>query len=185
MSTSVSVIFAVSNKGIFAKIETIEIGNNSLIPKTAIIIPQVKNLCCQTFVIFSSLVALITALSNDKLISKILNTNTTNIEKYVQFFRDFRENSEITDFSHLTQIEEIENLDRETQIFEFLMMGFRLLDGPNAEDFFSRFGENIENYVKEPLSRWQKKNLAVCTENKYALNQQGLLLLNSFMQELF
>lgn len=118
-------------------------------------------------------------------VANLRYTNTTNIEKYVQFFRDFRENSEISDFFHLAQIEEIENLDRETQIFEFLMMGFRLLDGPNAEYFYSRFGENIEKYVKEPLSRWQKKNLAVCTENKYALNQQGLLLLNSFMQELF
>ncbi len=118
-------------------------------------------------------------------VNSLRYTNTTNIEKYVQFFKDFKENGENKDFLQFLQIEETEKLDRETQIFEFLMMGFRLLAGPNGEEFYERFGEKIEKYVEKPLLKWQKNNLAVCTKNKFALNRQGLLLLNSFMHELF
>ena len=50
---------------------TIIIGNNNLIPKTAINIPIVKNIFCQYSLIFFNTVAFTTALSNDKLISKI------------------------------------------------------------------------------------------------------------------
>ena len=56
--------------------ETTRMGNKNLIPKTAIKIPQVKNLCCQMCVICSSFIAFMTALSKDKLTSRMLNTQT-------------------------------------------------------------------------------------------------------------
>ena len=63
-----------------ANIETTAIGNNNLIPKTAIKIPQVKKRCCHFGDIFSNFVALITALSKDKLTSKIDKMNAINTQ---------------------------------------------------------------------------------------------------------
>ena len=63
------------------KIETMQIGNNKRMPNTAIKIPQVKNLCCHSLLIFSSFVALITALSKDKLVSNIAKNITINNAK--------------------------------------------------------------------------------------------------------
>ena len=50
-----------------------------LIPKTAIAIPRVKNLCCHFVSIFFNTVAFTTALSNDKETSNIHNMRTINI----------------------------------------------------------------------------------------------------------
>lgn len=54
-------------------------GKIILIPKTAIAIPRVKNLCCHFVSIFLSTVAFTTALSNDREISNAHNINTMNI----------------------------------------------------------------------------------------------------------
>ena len=64
----------------FANIATTTSGNKNLIPNTAIKIPQVINLCRHFSDIPSSFIALTTALSNDKLISKTASTNAINIQ---------------------------------------------------------------------------------------------------------
>ena len=64
----------------FANIETTNIGNKNLIPKTAIKIPQVKNLILHLWLIFSSFIALTTALSKDRLTSKIPRTIAMNTQ---------------------------------------------------------------------------------------------------------
>jgi len=60
-------------------IATIINGNSILIPNTAIAIPRVKNLCCHFASIFFNIVALTTALSNDKEISNTHRINTMKI----------------------------------------------------------------------------------------------------------
>ena len=53
-------------------------GSKNLTPKTAMIMPQVKNLCCHLGVILSRTTAFTTALSKDKVTSKTLKKNTIN-----------------------------------------------------------------------------------------------------------
>jgi hypothetical protein len=62
-----------ANGLIHANIATIANGKIIRMPKTAINIPQVKNLFCQTGVISTNLLALTIALSKDKAISKAAN----------------------------------------------------------------------------------------------------------------
>lgn len=64
---------------IFHTIATIINGNNILIPKTAMAIPRVRNLCCHFGVIFFNTVAFTTALSNDNDISNIPKMRTMKI----------------------------------------------------------------------------------------------------------
>ena len=61
-------------------IATIAIGKTKRIPKTAIAMPHVKKRMRHLWVIFSSLVALITALSNDRLTSSAVITSAVNIK---------------------------------------------------------------------------------------------------------
>lgn len=59
-------------------IATMISGKMTLMPKTAIAIPRVRNLCCRLGSIFFSTVALTTALSNDNEVSNIHRTRTIN-----------------------------------------------------------------------------------------------------------
>ena len=78
---------------------------------------------------------------------------------------------------------ERETLTPDIQKFEYLMMGFRTLEGADAEEFRRRFGEDIS--VIEPVfSKWSRKGLAHKTKSRLALNKDGLLLLNCFLQEI-
>ena len=79
--------------------------------------------------------------------------------------------------------EERETLTPDIQKFEYLMMGFRTLEGADAEEFKRRFSEDIS--VIEPVfSKWCRKGLAHKTKSRLALNKDGLLLLNCFLQEI-
>ena len=79
--------------------------------------------------------------------------------------------------------EEKELLTADIQKFEFLMMGFRTLEGVDISEYKSRFGGDIS--VIEPVfSEWCRKGLAQTTKEGWALNKEGLLLLNCFLKEI-
>jgi coproporphyrinogen III oxidase-like Fe-S oxidoreductase len=77
----------------------------------------------------------------------------------------------------------IEELDAGTLIKESLLMGFRLLQGPNAVLFKRRFGKSIEEFIPETLSSFGQRGLL--QGGRIALNAEGLLLLNTFLVSAF
>ncbi len=79
--------------------------------------------------------------------------------------------------------EEHEMLPPEIQQFEYLMMSFRILDGADAVEFEKRFGKSID-LIEPVFSNWCRRGLAEKTGSRYALNKQGLLLLNRFLEEI-
>lgn len=79
--------------------------------------------------------------------------------------------------------EEREMLQPEIQQFEYLMMAFRTLDGVDAVEFETRFGKSID-LIEPVFSSWCRRGLAEKTGSRYALNKQGLLLLNRFLEEI-
>lgn len=113
-------------------------------------------------------------------------TNTCSIKNYENFWLDFNPESEIPE-----SICQVEKIDLQTQEFEWLMMGFRLLEGVCSEEFKKRFGKSLEERigVKDGLFfEWSKKHLArSCKKDGktfYALNERGLMLLNLFLESL-
>lgn len=113
-------------------------------------------------------------------------TNTCSIKNYENFWLDFNPESEIPE-----SIRQVEKIDLQTQEFEWLMMGFRLLEGVCSEEFKKRFGKSLEEKigVKDGLFfEWSKKHLARSYKKDgktfYALNERGLMLLNLFLESL-
>ncbi|SJZ41500.1 oxygen-independent coproporphyrinogen-3 oxidase [Treponema berlinense] len=113
-------------------------------------------------------------------------TNTCSIKNYENFWLDFNPESEIPE-----SIRQVEKIDLQTQEFEWIIMGFRLLEGVCSEEFKKRFGKSLEERigVKDGLFfEWSKKHLARSYKKDgktfYALNERGLMLLNLFLESL-
>ena len=98
-------------------------------------------------------------------------TNTRNIDDYLH--RDFSDQEE----KLILNLEECMN--------EYLMMGFRTLNGINPSVFYERFGIPLSNRIEPFFTTWQNNQKAVITpDGNYALNRNGLLFLNTFLMEI-
>jgi oxygen-independent coproporphyrinogen-3 oxidase len=71
---------------------------------------------------------------------------------------------------------------------EYLMMGFRTLRGVNASEYEHRFNATLDTDIGNIFTSWQKKKLAqkhtVNGNEFWALNTEGLLWLNKFLEEI-
>ena len=112
-------------------------------------------------------------------------TNITNIEDYISFWSKYDSESSFVDTSSVELVEEI---DLDTQIFEFFMMGLRTLKGVAYEDFVQRFNMPFPDKFLNIFNKWQKKGLSDCEKisekTYYYLNSEGIMFLNEFLQEL-
>lgn len=122
-----------------------------------------------------------TEYSGEKALRK---TNTTETKKYIEYWN-----------KGLYSEEEVvvkEEVDAETSSFEFFMMGLRTLKGVTEADYKKFFSAEIPDNIKNLFLDLQKKNLAVVEEVKnkssittrYALNKEGILFLNSFLEQI-
>ncbi|MBR0487464.1 MAG: radical SAM family heme chaperone HemW [Treponema sp.] len=112
-------------------------------------------------------------------------TNRTDVQKYIDFWS--RLDSDKNEF----ELCEVEKLDKETQIFEYLMMGFRMLRGVSSKAFAERFGVSLEKRIGVEVGvfdEWKKNRLARKTSVQgdiyYSLNKKGITLLNLFLEQL-
>ena len=85
----------------------------------------------------------------------------------------------------------VELLDAETRQFEFLMMGLRLREGVSSAEFKRRFpdcGKSLEEiigYEDGLFRKWMDEGLAAeLFPKQYALTEDGIMLLNRFLEEL-
>ncbi|MGL4987355.1 MAG: radical SAM family heme chaperone HemW [Treponemataceae bacterium] len=109
--------------------------------------------------------------------------NTTDIQQWQIFF------SQKPSFENIKTVQEIEKLEVNTQIFEYLMMGFRKLEGICAQTFFQRFNQPIEDFIEPLFSQWIQQKRACktiyCDQTFYHLTEDGILFLNQFLVLLF
>ncbi len=112
-------------------------------------------------------------------------TNTTSIKKY----EDFWLNNVPEKRGELSEIQDVEFISKETEVFEYLMMGFRLLDGVCAEDFNNRFNLKLEERIGANdgvFADWKKRGVAktsvVNGKTYYSLTGRGIMLLNQFLE---
>jgi coproporphyrinogen III oxidase-like Fe-S oxidoreductase len=76
-----------------------------------------------------------------------------------------------------------EALDSLTLMKETCLMGFRYREGPDPLLFARRFRRDIRKCIPDTLARWRARGLL--RPDKIALNQEGLLLLDSFLAGCF
>lgn len=122
-------------------------------------------------------------------------TNTTDIASYNAFWHE-RAPHDAQDLPRA-----VERLDTPTQCFEYLMMGFRTMQGVSSADYCARFGTSLEQRIGAEngvFADWKKRGLArkakktrltadgsAYTDTYYALTRRGILLLNRFLEELW
>ncbi len=107
-------------------------------------------------------------------------TNVADIKKYILFWKkaDGSKNAPGAE----------EKLSLETQSFEFFMMGLRTLIGVSREDYKRRFGADFSGKFVAVFERWMKKDLCcvkeIDGEHFYSMNENGILFLNRFLEEI-
>ncbi|MGI5057733.1 radical SAM family heme chaperone HemW [Treponema pectinovorum] len=126
-------------------------------------------------------------------------TNTLNIKKYEDFWKNFQSNQNLdAEKKNLQEIEQkiesvrnVEKISKNDEIFEYLMMGFRMKKGVSSQKFFKRFGLNLEEKIgveNGVFFEWKERKLASVFKTEddtfYALNKKGLMLLNRFLESI-
>ena len=81
-----------------------------------------------------------------------------------------------------------ENISTETARFEFFMMGLRTAKGVDRFRFKSIFNTDFSQKTLELFEQWINKGLAAVKKDEdgefYSLTQQGLLFLNTFLEQI-
>ena len=115
-------------------------------------------------------------------------TNTKNLKKYIDVWNNFSENAFIKTDDIERDVETVETIDIRTSIFEFFMMGMRKLSGISSVQFKKIFGQNLPKSFVCAAKKWQKKGLCdvlnIDQDVVYRLNSEGILFLNSFLEEI-
>ena len=66
---------------------------------------------------------------------------------------------------------------------EFMLLGFRLMEGVSPEEFFLRFGERMEDLFADHLNKLSAKGLIVHDHGRYRLSDRGLDYANEVFRE--
>ena len=85
---------------------------------------------------------------------------------------------------HYDYYETIENIDKKNHINEFLMLGFRKIEGINTKTFYNIFNENFENLFDKGLKFYQSMGLINKINDNYFLTDNGLDLSNTIISDL-
>lgn len=131
-------------------------------------------------------------------------TNTTDIQKYIKFWKDdfARNNFTPNDFvpndkekivipdcdKKLLDVCKIEKIDLHDSIFEYFMMGLRKVSGISEQNFYNKFKKKIPEEIIRLFEKWKKKGHAeILIEEdgrRFFLTKEGLLFLNRFLEEI-
>ena len=65
------------------------------------------------------------------------------------------------------------------------MMAFRLVEGLDIDRFYKYFAIDICFIIPKTIKNWKEKKLLKIDKNSVTLEENGLLLLNSFLCEAF
>lgn len=99
-------------------------------------------------------------------------------------WKDFKTYFKYIDNNKLP-IEEIDIISREMEIAEYSILGLRLTEGINREDFYNRFNIKIEEVYGEILEKHEKDNLLKINKDRIKLTNKGLNLANLVFVDLF
>lgn len=111
-------------------------------------------------------------------------TNTLSIPEYQKYFLNCNTDEPVPE----NFPRKIECIDKETQEFEYIMMGLRMVKGVCREDFAARFGKDFSPDFIRMFDKWKSKKLAFNEvrdgKSFFTLGKSGILFLNSFLEEI-
>ena len=125
---------------------------------------------------------------DSSLVAAVRWNNNPNVKAYVDYWLKDRDACGHSDAERPCTVE---FLDAETRQFEFFMMGLRLREGVSSAEFKRRFpdcGKSLEEiigYEDGLFRKWMDEGLAAeFFPQQYALTEDGIMLLNRFLEEL-
>ena len=78
----------------------------------------------------------------------------------------------------------IETISFENEVKDFLLMGLRLKEGIDKENFFQRFGFSFDSLMYDTIKKFS--NFVACnSEKKFSLTDEGLNFLSAFLVDAF
>lgn len=86
-------------------------------------------------------------------------------------------------FSYQTLVAGRERLERKGIMGETMMMGLRMLEGINLQNFKKRFGVELKSIYSDTISQLLKNNLIVFDDRNLKLTHKGLLFYNDVSSE--
>jgi len=101
-------------------------------------------------------------------------SNTENLENYIEFIKNKKINNIIS-------INEIQ--DREIKAKEFMMLGFRKIEGVSISEFERRFRINPLFYFRFEISKLEENELIEVDLDNIKLTKKGLDLANKVFEE--
>ncbi|MDY6065105.1 MAG: radical SAM family heme chaperone HemW [Finegoldia sp.] len=79
---------------------------------------------------------------------------------------------------------EKEYIDREKEVFEYVIMNMRLKDGINLDYFYKKFAINFYHENKNLIEAWLDRNLIRFEKENLAFTDEGFYISNSFFRDL-
>lgn len=76
-------------------------------------------------------------------------------------------------------------LTKKEQIEEFILMGFRLLEGINITQFNKRFNTSFKDLFKKNIEYYQSNNMLLINSNNIKITNKGLNILNIILINFF
>lgn len=77
-----------------------------------------------------------------------------------------------------------EYIEKDMEMAEYLIMGLRLIQGISKEDFYNRFGVEIEKVYGHVLKKYEKQKLLYIDEERVRFTSKGLDLSNVVLVDL-
>lgn len=102
--------------------------------------------------------------------SNINHKRFWNYNKFSEYFTALREEK--------FPVSGEEYIDREMEIAEYVIMGLRLIDGVNKNDFRNRFGQEIEDVYSDVIDEYVNQKLLLIEDNNIKFTDRGLDLSN-------
>lgn len=110
-------------------------------------------------------------------------TNTKDINKYIDFWDKACDFTNANIKASIPQV--LEEVNKNTSIFEYFMMGLRTKNGVSVPDYENIFNQKFPSKVIEILKKWNKKGMCVIeNEVHFYLNEKGMLFLNALLEEI-
>lgn len=101
-------------------------------------------------------------------------SNTENLEKYIELIK----NKKINDIININEIQ-----NREIKAKEFMMLGFRKIEGVSISEFERRFRINPLFYFRFEISKLEEMGLIEVDLDNIKLTKKGLDLANKVFEE--
>lgn len=68
-------------------------------------------------------------------------------------------------------------------IEEFVMLGFRKIDGISLKDFKNKFKKDFIEIFREQIFKYEKENLLICENDRVFLSDRGICLMNFVLKD--